>query len=155
MGKEREERKAMAEESEREAIAAEFDRHADEEAKILHQYRALSEQLGDGPTAFIIGHILTEEELHHFLLINLAKWLRYPLAGGPSAGPKGELRQDLLLRTRKLQEHERETIEACRSLKSRLPGEEGDLLRTLLDAMALDSEKHDRLLSAVAKMMGA
>lgn len=145
----------MAEESEREAIAAVFDDHADEEAKILDQYRALSEHLEDGPMAFIIGHILTEEELHHFLLINLAKWLRYPLAGEASAGPEGELRQDLIWRTRKLQEHERETVEACRRLKSQLSGEEGDLLGTLLDAMALDSKKHELLLAAVARMMGA
>lgn len=142
----------MPTDSERESVAAEFDRHADEEAKILKQYRALAEQLPDGPMSVLIDHILTEEELHHFLLLSLAKWLREPPA--EDAGPRGELREDLLQRTRRLQEHERETIDACNTLKSQLPGGDRDLLGTLLDAMALDSEKHHRLLAAVLRMMG-
>ncbi len=150
---ETEEREAMSSDSQRESVAAVLDRHADEEAKILKQYRDLAEQLADGPMGVLIDHIMTEEELHHFLLLSLAKWLRQPPA--EDAGPQGELREALLQRTRQLQEHELETIDACRALKSQLPGEEGELLRTLMDAMALDSEKHHKLLAAVAKMMGA
>jgi hypothetical protein len=44
---------------------------------------------------------------------------------------------------------------ASKSLKPQLPGEEGALLGTVLDAMAMDSAKHHRLLSVVAKMMQA
>ena len=145
----------MASDSEREAIAAELDRHADEEMEIVRQYCNLSEHLEDGPMSFLVEHILTEENIHHYLLRSLAKWLRNPLAGAEGAGPQGEIRGELLRHTRTLQEHEQETIDACKSLKSRLPGEEGELLGTVLDAMAMDSAKHHMLLSVVAKMMQA
>jgi rubrerythrin len=146
----------MATDSGREAVAATFDRHADEEMEILKRYCAFAEQVEDGPIAFVIERILTEENTHHFLLRTLARWLREPLAGVEErAGPQGKLRNVLLQHTRILQEHELETIDACRSLRSQLAGEEDDLLRTLLDAMALDSAKHQLLLSAVEKMMGA
>jgi hypothetical protein len=145
----------MASDSEREAVAAELDRHADEEMEIVRQYCDLSEHLEDGPMSFLIEHILTEENIHHYLLRSLASWLRDPLAGGESAGPQGEIRDELLRHTRALQEHERESIDACKSLKSQLPREEGQLLGTVLDAMAMDCAKHHMLLSVVAKMMQA
>ena len=145
----------MASDSEREVIAAEFDRHADEEMEILRQYCDLSERLEDGTVSFLVEHILTEENLHHYLLRSLAKWLRDPLAGAEGDGPQGEIRDELLRHTRTLQGHEQETIDACKSLKSQLPGEEGELLGTVMDAMAMDSAKHHMLLSVVAKMMAA
>jgi hypothetical protein len=52
-----------------------------------------------------------------------------------------------------LQEHEKQTVEACRDLNSRLSGADAELIETLLDALALDSEKHHRLLSAVEKLI--
>lgn len=143
----------MTKDSERESVAAELDRHAEEETRILGQYRALSEQLEDGPASFLIDHILTEEELHHFLLMSLAKWLRDPPL--ERAAPEGELRHQLLQRTRELQQHERETIDTCRDLKTRLPTEDGELLTAVVDAITLDSEKHHRLLAAVAALLGA
>lgn len=146
--------KAMMTHADREAVAAKFDSHAEEEMEILRQYCSLSEELGEGPMSFIIERILTEENTHHFLLRTFARWLREPLASGAEhASPEGPLREALLQHTQALQEHERETIGACLDLKSQLPGEDGDLLGTLLDAMALDSAKHQLLLIAVEKMM--
>ena len=49
---------------------------------------------------------------------------------------------------------ETKTIEECRDLISRLSGEGGELFEALLEAIALDSEKHHRLLSAVEKLLG-
>jgi hypothetical protein len=46
----------------RESLAATFERHAEEEGKILAQYRTLVEKLGDIPARFLIKLILTEEE---------------------------------------------------------------------------------------------
>jgi hypothetical protein len=145
----------MESNKEREFLAAKFDRHAEEESKVLGEYRALSEKLGDGPIGFLIDLILTEEEQHHFLLSTMTKWLREPPAEGKIIGLQGVNREELLQHTEKLRKHEKETIDAYRSLKFQISGEEIELLDSLLDGMVLDSEKHHRLLLAVEKMIKA
>lgn len=143
----------MQGEPERESLAAQIQRHVKEEEQVLWEYRALSKQLGEGPLSFLIDHILTEEELHHFLLISVAQWLKNPPRQGERALPEGAMRGELIRQTRGLREHERETADACRSLVARLPREDEELLAGLLEAMALDSEKHHRLLLAVERMI--
>lgn len=143
----------MSSDKERESLAATFERHADEEGKILTEYRALSEKLGDSSAGNLVSHILTEEELHHLLLRTLAKWMRERPTEQERAIPRDANRAELLRLTQMLQKHELETIDACRGMKSALPGESADLLGALLDAMALDSDKHHRLLDAVAKLL--
>jgi hypothetical protein len=142
----------MERKQERELLAAKFDRHAEEEGKILAEYRALAEKLGDSSAGHLVSHILTEEELHHLLLSTMAKWLRERRTAQERAVPRGVNRDELLRVTRALQQHERETIDACRSLKAELSGQDEDLLGTMLDAMMLDCEKHHRLLAAVEKL---
>jgi len=137
----------------RESLAATFERHAEEEGKILAQYRTLVEKLGDSPARFLIKLILTEEELHHELLRATAKWLREHSEAEANAIPPGASAEELLRRTEQLQHHEKETIEACRSLRSDLSGTGGELLSSVLDIMAMDSEKHHRLLTTVQKMI--
>jgi hypothetical protein len=61
-------------------------------------------------------------------------------------------RWELVRHMRKLQEHERETIAACRELKNQLPSDESEFFGALLDAVILDSEKHERLLLAVERL---
>ena len=137
----------------RESLAATFERHAEEEGKILAQYRTLVEKLGDSPARFLIKLILTEEELHHELFRAAAKWLREHSGAEGNAIPPGASADELLRRTEQLQHHEKETIEACRSLRSALSGIGGELLPSVLDIMAMDSEKHHRLLTTVQKMI--
>lgn len=139
--------------TERESLAVQFERHADEEGKILTEYRALSEKLGNSSAGNLVSHILTEEELHHLLLRTLAKWMRESPTEQERAIPRDANRAELLRLTQMLQKHELETIDACRGVKSELPGESADLLGALLDALVLDSEKHHRLLDAVEKML--
>jgi ferritin-like metal-binding protein YciE len=143
----------MGTQEERARLAAKFEYHADEEGKILAEYRTLSEQLGDSSAGTLVSHILTEEELHHLLLRTMAKWLREPSAGPARAVPASANRAELLRVTRTLRQHERETIDACRRLKSQLSDPSTDLLGTLLEAMMLDSEKHHRLLEAAEKLI--
>jgi hypothetical protein len=143
----------MVSHNERESLAAKFDRHVEEEGKILAEYRALSEQLGHGSVGFMLDLILTEEELHHLLLRTIAKWLREPPSEEASRVLQGANRDELLRRTQTLQEHEKETIEGCRSMKSELPEQDRDLLNTFLDVMILDSEKHHRLLLTIEKLL--
>jgi hypothetical protein len=138
--------------SQQESLAAKFERHAEEEGKILTQYRALADKLGNSTAGNLVSHILTEEELHHLLLRTLAQWMRERPAGPPAIPPEAD-RPGLLRLTQKLQQHERETIDACRRAKSQLSGESAELLGTLLDALVLDGEKHHQLLGAVEKLL--
>ena len=140
--------------TERTSLAAQFERHADEEGKILAEYRVLAEKLGSGAASNLVSHILTEEELHHLLLRTLATWMRAAPAEHAPAIPPGADRAELLRLTRILRTHELETIEACRGTKARLAGAGDDALVGIwLDAMVLDSEKPHRLLGAVEKML--
>lgn len=139
--------------TERTSLAAQFERHADEEGKILAEYRVLAEQLGGGAAGNLVSHILTEEELHHLLLRTLATWMRAASAEHePAISPRAD-RAELLRLTRLLRKHELETIEACRGTKSRLAGSGEEIVGILLDAMVMDSEKHHRLLGAVERML--
>ena len=141
----------MLSEAERESLAREFDRHRAEEGEILESYHALSDKLGKGLLGLLVNHIATEEEMHHFLLGTLSDWLRTP--PGPEENPfEAGLDRDALLRqTRMLRGHEKKTIEACRALKSRVTGDEGEIFDAILEAIASDSEKHQRLLDTVEK----
>jgi hypothetical protein len=141
--------------NERESLAAKFEHHADDEGKILAEYRTLSEKLGNSAVGMLVNHILTDEEIHHLLLITMAKWLRESPTAHAHAIPPSANRSELLRLTQKLQQHEQETIAACRNLQPRLPKEDGDLLASLLDTIVSDSEKHHRLLGAVEKMLKA
>jgi hypothetical protein len=150
-----EKEKMVPSHNEQEYLAAKFDRHADEEGKILDEYRVLSEKLGNSSVGNLVSHILTEEELHHLLLRTMATWLRERPGEHARSLPPGANRSELLRITHKLQQHERETIDACRNLKPKASGPSAELLSTLLDAMILDSEKHHRLLAAVEQMLKA
>lgn len=139
----------------RELLAISLDLHVEVEDKILEEYRKLADKMAEGPVGMLLDLILTEEEQHHFLLRTMAKHLRQALEGETKRieVEKG-VRAELLRRTQRLRGHEQETIEACRNLKSQLASEEKELFDALLDAMILDSEKHERLLAAIEKMIG-
>ena len=137
----------------REFLAAAFERHAEEEGKILAQYEALGDKLGESPAKCLIRLILTEEKLHHELLGATAKWLReHTVAEERSIPPIGSA-DELVRRTEELQRHEVDTIEACRNLQTELAGTGGALLASVLDVMVMDSEKHHRLLATVLQLI--
>jgi hypothetical protein len=137
----------------RESLARKFERHADEEGAILAQYRVLAERLGDTAAGMLVNQILTDEEIHHLLLRTMAGWLAERGGSGKAPIPVGANRAELLRLTDVLLDHERETIEACHALRSKLSGEDAELIDTLLEVLILDSEKHQRLLTAVEKLL--
>jgi hypothetical protein len=138
---------------EREALGAEFDRHVSEEERILRAYHTLSDKLPEGPLSVVVNHIVTDEEMHHFLLQSLADWVRSPATALDIADDIGSDRGELLRLTRELRDHERETIEACSELQERLGGGEGDVYDAVLQAIILDSQKHHRLLRLVESLI--
>ncbi len=136
----------------RELCAACLDQHVETEKGILEEYRVVAGPIESGPIRFLIDYILHDEERHHGLLRMMAKHLRIrnrrrqplPWVIDP---------RELVRHMRKLQKHERETITACLDLKSQLPSNESEFFGALLDALILDSEKHERLLLAVERMV--
>jgi hypothetical protein len=143
----------VSSDTKRASLAAKFERHADEEGKILEQYRTLADNLKSSAAGMLVNQILTEEEIHHLLLRTMAAWLEDSMRDQVKVVPGEADRAEILRLTRTLRQHERETIDGCRQLISELSGEGEEFLGILLDAMAIDSEKHDRLLGAVEKML--
>jgi hypothetical protein len=143
--------KNLSPDKQREVCAACLDQHVETESGIMEEYRSLAGPIESGPIRFLIDFILHDEERHHGLLRMMAKYLRI------KNRRKKELpwvidRLELVRHMRKLREHERETIAACRELKDQLPSDESEFFGALLDAVILDSEKHERLLLAVERL---
>jgi len=146
--------KNLSPDKQREICAAYLDQHVETESGIMEEYRSLAGPIESGPIRFLIDFILHDEERHHGLLRMMAKYLRI------KNRRKKELpwvidRLELVRHMRKLREHERETIAACRELKDQLPSDESEFFGALLDAVILDSEKHERLLLAVERLTKA
>ena len=141
----------MSPDKQREICAACLDQHVETESAIMEEYRALAGPIESGPIRFLIDFILHDEERHHGLLRMMAKYLRIKNRR-KSALPWVIDPQEFARHMHKLQEHERETITACRDLKSQVPPEESEFFSALLDALILDSEKHERLLLAVERL---
>jgi hypothetical protein len=139
---------------ERESLARKFERHADEEGAILAEYRVLAERLAESAAGMLVNQILTDEEVHHLLLRTIAGWLAQREGRGMPPIPVGANCGELLRLTEGLQDHECETIDACRVLRPQLVGDDAELIDTLLEVLILDSEKHQRLLAAVEKLLG-
>ncbi len=138
---------------EREIFATALDWHVEEEQKILEEYRALAAQLKTSPVSLLTDLILTDEDQHHLLLRNMAKKLKEPFNEKPVNEIEDVNLDELLQHTRRLREREKETVESCLRLKSQIATEEPELFDAILDALIFDSEKHQRLLLAVEKML--
>ena len=144
----------MSADKQREICAACLDRHVETESAIMEEYRSLAGPIESGPIRFLIDFILHDEERHHGLLRMMAKYLRIKNRR-KSALPWVIDPQEFARHMHQLQEHERETIAACRDLKSQVPPDESEFFSALLDAVILDSEKHERLLLAVERLAKA
>jgi|GEM_PF-1492715 hypothetical protein len=143
---------AISPDKRRELCADCLDQHVETESGIMEEYRKLAGPIESGPARFLIDIILHDEERHHGLLRMMAKYLRIKNRR-KNALPWVIDPFELARHMRKLQEHERETIEACRDLKSQTPPDESEFFGALLDALILDSEKHERLLLAVERLV--
>ncbi len=143
----------MVTKEKRELLAEQFDRHVDEEGKIIDEYRSLADTLGSGPLGFVTDLILAEEEMHHLLFTTMAKWLREPHSPEEDVGSLKVDDEEFLKRTHALKQHEKETIRATHALRDEIVGEDAELLDALLETMALDSEKHFRLLTIIEKLL--
>lgn len=139
-----------------------IERHAAAESAALGQYHYLAEQSDDPIVALIMRLILEDEERHHTLLTRIATTLRDALnwTYSPNALPESRgtalsasAQADLIAMARALVEEEQTGARALRRLADRGQGLGDGLDELLLDMMAMDSDKHARLLQFVQKRL--
>ncbi len=138
------------------------DRHASLEVEALGQYEHLAQASGDPVIALVMHLILEDEERHHGLLRRISSTLRDALnwTHSPDALPRATTPpeatdEDLPALARALIDEEKTGAQALRSLAQREKGLGGGLDSLLLEMMAMDSEKHARLLHFVQRRLEA
>jgi len=136
------------------------ERHASAEQDALAEYEFVAEASADPVIALVMRLILEDEERHHGLLRRIEATLRDALnwTHSPSALPEPALPQqpvarDLVAITRALVEEERTGARMMRDLAQREKGIDAGLDSLLLEMMAMDSEKHARLLQFVQQRL--
>ena len=137
-----------------------FERHIASETDTVAAYRALAEATADPVTALLLRQVVDDEERHHGLLRSMAARLRDTLAwthspealptrGQPSAAEAAALLDALRAYAR--QEHD--GAHQARELAKQQEGLYDGMFALLLETMAADSDKHERILSFVARRM--
>jgi len=138
------------------------ERHASLELEALGQYEHLAQASGDPVIALVMRLILEDEERHHGLLKRISSTLRDALnwTYSPDALPRvttpaTSTDEDLPALARALIDEEKTGAQALRGLAQRENGLGGGLDSLLLEMMAMDSEKHARLLQFVQRRLAA
>ncbi len=136
------------------------ERHAIAEQDALAEYEFVAEASADPVVALVMRLILKDEERHHGLLRRIETTLRDALnwTHSPSALPDVSLPQqpvarDLAAITRNLVDDERRGARMMRDLAQSEKGIDAGLDNLLLEMMAMDSEKHARLLQFVQQRL--
>lgn len=138
---------------ERKLFAAGLEGLLRKENKIVEEYRALAELIEDIPAGILLDWVIIEEVAHHTLLCTIIRSLKQ-IPGkktGNGADSVGIVRDNALRWIGKLRLKEQAVTADCRSLKRQACWEDRDLIDALLDALAMDSKKHQRFLLMVEK----
>ncbi len=118
--------------------------------EIAEEYRALAEMLEDIPVGLFLDWVVVEEEAHQTLIIRSLK--KTTQREGRNCATGVEIERDTTLGwVERLKMKERAVVADCRSLKSQSYWANGDSVDALLDALVMDSEKHQRFLLVVEK----
>jgi rubrerythrin len=132
------------------------ERHTSAEADALAQYEQLAQASGDPVVALVMRLILDDEERHHGLLKRIEvslrdalEWTHSPTALPGAASPEQPLAVDLPEVARALVAEEKTGVRILRELAEREKQISGGLHSLLLEMMAMDSEKHARMLHFV------
>lgn len=138
---------------ERELLVAGLERLLQKQRKIVDDYRALAEMLEGIPAGLLLDWVVIEEVAHRTLLINIIHSLKQTVQKGSRNGADGvEMERDAMpYWLERLRMKEQTVVAACRSLKSQACWENGDVADAFLDALVMDSEKHQRFLLTIEK----
>jgi len=146
-------RKTVNAKKEREILVVGLERLLRKESKIVEEYHSLAEMLESVPVSLLLNWVVIEEEAHHTILSNIIHSLKQTVQKGSETGADGvEMERDaMLFWIARLRMKELAVVADCRSLKSQACLENGDVVDAFLEAMIMDSEKHQRFLMAVEK----
>ena len=138
---------------ERELLVMGLEKLLRKQNKIVDDYHALAEILESIPVGLLLDWVVIEEEAHHTLLFNIIHALKQTAQKGSENGADGvEMERDTMLCwVGRLRMKEQAVVAACLSLKGQACWENEDVVDAFLDALVMDSEKHQRLLLAVEK----
>ena len=138
---------------ERELLVVGLERLLHTESKMVEDYRALAEMLDGVPVGRLLDWVVIEEEAHRTLLINIIQSLKQTAKKVSGDGADGVAieRETMLYWVKRISMKEQTLVTVCRSLKSQACWENANVVDALLDALVMDSEKHQRFLSAVEK----
>ena len=138
---------------ERELLVMGLEKLLRKQNKIVDDYHALAEILESIPVGLLLDWVVIEEEAHHTLLINIIHALKQTAQKGSENGADGvEMERDTMLCwVGRLRMKEQAVVAACLSLKGQACWGNGNVVDAFLDALVMDSEKHQRLLLAVEK----
>jgi rubrerythrin len=132
------------------------ERHATAERDALDQYESIGVASGDPVIALVMRLVLEDEERHHGLLKRIEaslrdalNWTHSPNALPASGTPQQPVPSDLAAATRVLIEEEHTGARYLRGVAHLEKDIDSGLHSLLLEMMAMDSEKHARLLQFV------
>jgi rubrerythrin len=137
------------------------ERHANAELESLDQYRYIAETSGDPVIALVMRLILDDEQRHHGLLKRIEASLRDALdwTHSPNALPSTSgtqqrpISKELAETVRALIDEEHTGARYLRDLAKQEQRIDAGLHSLLLELMAMDSEKHARLLQFVRERL--
>ena len=136
--------------------------HVEEEEGALEAYRRVRDGAGDPVVRMLMEDVLVDEKHHHGLLnrlkVQFEKELdpRTPGAGLELGEPAADSSADELVGTvRRLADQERTGAAQLRGLAKQYKEVYAGLFSLILDGIASDSEKHERVLRFVAKRLKA
>jgi hypothetical protein len=132
-----------------------IDAHARAEAEALGQYEHIADASGDPVIALVMRMVLEDEERHHGLLRRIEatlsdalNWTHSPDAL-PTGTPAAADAKRLAVLARELVDEEHTGAKFLHKLAGEQKLIDGGLPSLLIETMAMDSEKHARLLQFV------
>jgi hypothetical protein len=138
------------------------ERHANAEQDALHEYERVGTASGDPVIALVMRLILDDEVRHHGLLKRMQatlsdalNWTHSPDALPIASTPPQPEATELATTVRGLIEEEHTGARYLRDLAHQQKGIDDGLHTLLLDMMAMDSDKHARLLEYVQHRLAA
>jgi len=137
-----------------------FERHVASEHDTVIAYREMAESTADPVVALLMQQVVDDEERHHGLLQSMAARLRDTLAWThspealPTRGEPTEAEAKALVESLKtFARQERDGARQARDLAHQQGSLYDGLFTLLLETMAADSEKHERILAFVGRRM--
>jgi hypothetical protein len=141
-------------------LAQAIERHISDEATSVRAYRQFARETSDPAVARLMQLLTEDEKNHHALFLEIGRilqdrWTWIEAAPDPAGrgGTCGQTHGEWLGRVRDFEVDEVRGARALRDLAHRAHVECEPLVYELLEAMAMDSDKHARLLRFVAQRL--